>query len=166
MHAHTNDPLRIIRDRLPGDFALASVQWEAVRAFLTDTVVNVVLGTVSSYHIAVVVCAAIGLVWARDARFSVASGTAITLGFAFGATYGVAWVLMSSYPFVSVLAAHGMATAARAVAMRFPYLRKHQYASHALLACGTAVLAAFTNLDLVGDPTFAITWWRWWYTPH
>ena len=166
VHAHTNDPLRIIRDRLPGDFALVSGQWDAVRAFLTETVVNVVLGTVSSYHIVVVVCAAIGLGWARDARFSVASGTAISLGFAFGAIYGVPWVLMSGYPFVYALAAHGMTGASRALATRLPLLRDNQYAPHALLALSTLIVASLTNLDLVGDPTFAIGWWRSWYTPH
>ena len=164
VHAHINDPLRVIRDRLPDDFALLSGQWYAVSAFLTDTVVNVVLGTVTSYHVAVVVCAAVGLVWARDSSFLVASGTAIALGFAFGAIYGVPWVLMSGYPFVYALSAHGMATLARGVAVRLPYLREHQYASRALLACGTAIVATLTNLDLVGDPTFAIAWWRSWYT--
>ena len=166
VHAHLNDPLWIMRDRLPAEFVLASGQWDAIRAFLTDTVFNVVLGTVSSYHVVVVAGAGIGLVWTRDARFGVASGTAITLGFAFGAIYGVAWVLMSSYPFVHALAAHGMTHASRALATRLPLLRDNQYAPHALLALSTLIVASLTNLDLVGDPTFAIAWWRSWYTPH
>ena len=166
VHTHLNDPLRIMQARLSGMFAPTSGHWAAIGPFLADTVADVVVGTVSSYHVVVVVGALIGLLMVRDARFGIASGAAISLGFAFGAVYGLAWVLMSGYPFVYALAAHGMSTAAGAVAMRLPYLREHQYASHALLACGTAVLAAFTNLDLVGDPTFAITWWRWWYIPH
>lgn len=166
VHAHTNDPLRIIRDRLPDDFALVSGQRYAVSAFLTDTVVNVVLGTVTSYHVAIVVCRAVGLVWAREVRFGVASGTAIILGFAIGAIYGVPWVLMSGYPFVYVLAAHGMNGASRAAAAPLPLLREYRHASLALLASLTVMVATLTNLDLVGDPTFAMAWWRSWYTPH
>lgn len=165
VHAHINDPLRVMQDRL-SSLSDSGGQWVAIGSFLTDTVVNVVLGTVSSYHVVVVLFAAVGLIGTHDARFLVASGTAIILGFTFGAIYGVPWVLMSGYPFVYVLAAHGMTGASRALAARLPLLRERQYASIALLASLTVIVATLTNLDLVGDPTFAMAWWRSWYTPH
>ena len=165
VHAHLNDPLRVIQDRL-SSLSDTGGQWVAIGSFLTDTVANVVLGTVTSYHPAVVLFAAVGLVGTHDARFLVASGTAIILGFAFGAIYGVPWVLMSGYPFVYMLAAHGMTRASHAVAAHLPLLRERQYASIALLASLTVIVATLTNLDLVGDPTFAMAWWRSWYTPH
>ena len=102
VHTHLNDPLRIMQARLPGMFAPTSGHWAGIGSFLADTIANVVLGTVSSYQVIVVAGACIGLLLVRDAKFRIAAGAAISLGFAFGAIYGLAWVLMSGYPFGQV----------------------------------------------------------------
>jgi hypothetical protein len=73
---------------------------------------------------------------------------------------------MTGYPLVYTLAAHGMASGSRTVAARLPYLRHDPRTPPAFLAACTSVAAILTNLDLVGDPTFAIGWWGWWYQPH
>jgi hypothetical protein len=66
---------------------------------------------------------------------------------------------MTGYPLVYTLAAHGMARGSRTVASRLPFLCDDPRTPLALLATCTSVAAILTNLDLVGDPTFAIGWW-------
>jgi hypothetical protein len=165
VHAHINDPLRIMQDRLSG-LSNSEGRWVVIASFFTDTFADVILGTVSSYHVAIVGSAALGLLFVRDARFGVSAVTAVALGFSFGAIYGVAWVLMTGYPFVYMLAAHGMAGASSALATRLPRIGHDARTSIVLLIGCISVAITLTNTDLVGDGTFAVGWWRWWYTPH
>jgi hypothetical protein len=158
VHAHINDPLRVMQDRLSG-LPLMGGQWVAFGSFLASTIATVVSLTMKSYHPLVVASAAVGLLFVRDARFGVAAATGVALGFAFGTIYGITYVVMTGYPFMYALAAHGMASGSRTVAARLPYLRHDPRTPLTLLAACTSVAAIFTNLDLVGDPIFAIGWW-------
>jgi hypothetical protein len=166
VHAHQNDPVRFVLSQVSGLFPMTAAQLAHIWSRLVAELTIVILGTVSSYHAIIVVSTAIGLLFVRDAQFGVATGTAVMLAFAFGAIYDIAWVLMTGYPLVYTLAAHGMARGSRTVASRLPFLRDDPRTPLALLAACTSVAAILTNLDLVGDPAFAIGWWGWWYQPH
>lgn len=166
VHLHQNDPVRVIASRTSNEIlfegTLAAMIWNTG----LEKATAVFFGTLSSYHVFIFVSAIVGLIVTRDSRLALASGAAIALACAFGAIYDIAWVLMTGYPFVYTLAAHGMASVCRAVTARIPHLGDDSRAPVTILAVATSVAAALTNLDLIGDATFAINWWRWWYTPH
>jgi hypothetical protein len=166
VHTHQNDPLRVILSRLSEESAFGSSIVSSLWAMTMTKAAAVSVGTFTSYHWIVVVSAALGASVVREARFAVATGTAVILSFIFGAIYDIAWVLMSGYPFVYALASHGMAEGSRIISLRVPFLNNNPRAPVALLCGCTAFAVIATNLDLVGDASFAIGWWRWWYTPH
>lgn len=166
VHAHQNDPLRVIISRLSEETTLSGALISSVWALGAAKAITVFRGTISSYHGLIVFSAVLGFVTVRDSRLIMAAGTAVVLACLFGAIYDIAWVLMTGYPLVYALAAHGMASASRAVAARLPRAGHDTRTAVALLVACTSVAVALTNLDLIGDATFAIGWWRWWYTPH
>ena len=166
VHTHQNDPLRVILSRLSEESALGNSIVAGLWALAIAKAAAVSVGTFTSYHWTVVVSAALGAGFVREARFAVAAATAVILSFIFGAIYDIAWVLMSGYPFVYALAAYGMARGSRFISLRVPFLHSDPRAPVALLGACTAVAVMATNLDLFGDASFAIGWWRWWYTPH
>ena len=166
VHTHQNDPIRVIISRIFIETTLEGALFASLWALGLAKATTIFHGTISSYHEIIVGSAVVGFATARDSRLVVAASTAVILACVFGAIYDIAWVLMTGYPFVYPLAAHGMASASRAFAARLPYLRHFPRTPAALLIVCAGVAVALTNLDLVGDATFAIGWWRWWYTPH
>ena len=166
VHTHQNDPLRFTLARISDPTVLETTHMAEMWSLVIAKGTTVILGTISSYHWLIVLSAGLGLLLIRDERFTIASGTAVLLAFAFGTIYDIAWVLMSSYPFVYALAAHGMVSGTRFITLRSPLLRDDPRAQVALLAASVALAITASNLDLAGNANFAIGWWRWWYTPH
>lgn len=165
VHRHTNDPINLLRDRV---LSVLVSSKDSMHIFYTlpDLFIDSILGTISSYHPAILISAIFGAIRIHDKNLRYSFIIALILSVLLGVIYGVAWVLMTGYPFVYALAAHGMASGSREAAMRVPFLRNNLRTPVALLGACTLVAIAITNLDLIGDASFVIKWWQSWYVPH
>ena len=169
VHSHQNDPIRVLFSRV--DNLLINIDSvEIFSSLLLDKLFVIFHLYDSSYGSATLFIAALGAVFLRDKRESLALFSGAALSVSFGAIYGIPWVIMCGYPMVYTLASLGIS-------------RVHHYALATIpleplsvlrLPLPTFLTQLFiiiiiglsTNLDIFGDPTFTIVWWQGWYEPH
>lgn len=169
VHSHQNDPIRVLFSRV--DNLLINIDSvEIFASLLLDKLFVIFHLYDSSYGSATLFIAALGAVFLRDKRESLALFSGVALSVSFGAIYGIPWVIMCGYPMVYTLASLGIS-------------RVHHYALATIPLEPLSVLrrpipifvtqlfiiisiGLSTNLDIFGDPTFTIVWWQGWYEPH
>lgn len=90
----------------------------------------------------------------------------LAFGMVSSCLYQAPWTSMTAYPIVYLGAGHVACVAGHSIASKFRnQINEDTTALHEALPFGiattiVAALAIATNLDLVGDPTFALRWWQ------
>ena len=167
IHVHQNDPVRAIEyffsSTVPAGAQFSSYITVIVRQFI---VILDVIAT--SYHPVVILFAIIGSIGVdNNAQLRVTlSGTVVTLGVSF--FYGMPWVVMSGYPIMYFLVSNGVYVICKRlnIGSRVGSIRISNYINFVVMFGFVNLLGIITNLDIIGNDSFAISWWRGSYILH
>jgi len=169
VHAHQNDPIRVLLSRVENLF-INHASIATIFSLVSEKISVIFYLYETSYSSAVLIIAALGAVFFRDKKENLVLATGITLSVSFGAIYGIPWVIMCGYPMVYALAALGISGVHRQALAKIPLgplsvlrLPLPTFLTQLFIIL---IIGLSTNLDIFGDPTFTIAWWQGWYEPH
>ena len=172
VHSHQNDPIRVLFSRaeeVNSDRNSSDIFSGLISLFLAKLLIVYNLYK-TSYSGVIMSLAAIGAVFVRSNHERLVLASGIALSVAFGAIYGIPWVIMCGYPMVYALASRGICHIHRLTLATIPTgpLRVLNFPAviffTQLLLCFCVGL--LTNMDIFGDASFSIIWWQGWYEPH
>lgn len=172
VHSHQNDPIRVLFSRaeeVNSDRNFSDIFSGLISLFLAKLLIVYNLYK-TSYSGVIMSLAAIGAVFVRSNHERLVLASGIALSVAFGAIYGIPWVIMCGYPMVYALASRGICHIHRLTLATIPTGPLHVLKFPAVIFF-TQLLLCFcvgllTNLDIFGDASFSIIWWQGWYEPH
>lgn len=172
VHSHQNDPIRVLFSRaeeVNSDRNFSDIFSGLISLFLAKLLIVYKLYK-TSYSGVIMSLAAIGAVFVRSNHERLVLASGIALSVAFGAIYGIPWVIMCGYPMVYALASRGICHIHRLTLATIPTGPLHVLKFPAVIFF-TQLLLCFcvgllTNMDIFGDASFSIIWWQGWYEPH
>ena len=167
INVHQNDPIRAAMYFF--DSAFSDYVWTGDFSLMIFRRIKVFIDLLqTSYHPFIILIALIGFILLNSvAQFRITiAGLIVTLGVTF--FYGMPWVVMSSYPFIYFLVSSGVFDLTKRIFLpatdnRKFWAKRMYFVSYCIFI---NILGLMTNLDIFGNDSFAIMWWRGSYILH